>query len=126
MKGFRETLYKIIAGESEPQFIILSEEEENKLCELFAAEINGFCKLYQDFFTCACGIMRSHTPKGIQDQVEPIFFQTLYFRTVGLIGGYLPDTGIMTLPDFEGPAAMYVRENTATMQASVNTAQMLH
>ena len=51
-----------------------------------------------------------HAPKALDDQIDRILYQTIFFHTLGLIGGCAVKSGALELPDFEGPAAMYVRE----------------
>ena len=58
----------------------------------------------------SCKIMRNHAPRCIQDQIEHNVFQTCYFYTIGLIGGCAVKSKALELPEFDGPAAMYVRE----------------
>lgn len=43
--------------------------------------------LYNQLFSWACQLMHSHAPKSVSGQIDRIVFQTLFFRTVGLIGG---------------------------------------
>lgn len=110
--AFRERLYQTLSGEIQPEFMILTEKEETALFEILSEESSMMEKLYQQLFSCACQLMRTHAPKSVGDQIERIVFQTLFFRTVGLIGGYAVQSGSLALPDFEGPAALYIRRNT--------------
>lgn len=107
--AFREKIHKTVSGEIQPEFMILTAEEENSLFKILEDESSKMAELYQQIFDCACRIMRSHAPRGVSEQVERIVFQTLFFRTVGLIGGCAVKSGILALPDFDGPAAVCVR-----------------
>ena len=90
--------------------MILTEAEEKKLFAILSAEVTMMANLYKQLFACACRLMHMHAPKSVDAQIDRIVFQTLLFRTVGLLGGCAVKSGALALPDFEGPAAMYVRE----------------
>lgn len=107
--ALREKIHRVASGEAQPEFMILTEAEENGLFQILAAETSGMAELFQQAFDCACRLMHEHAPKAVSGQVDRIVFQTLIFRTVGLIGGCAVKSGALTLPDFDGPAAMYVR-----------------
>lgn len=111
-EAFREKLYQTLSGEIQPEFIILTEAEETDLFEMLSEESSMMERLYQKLFSCACQLMRTHAPKSVEDQIERIVFQTLFFRTVGLIGKCAVQSGLLVLPDFEGPTALYIRKNT--------------
>lgn len=118
--AFKEKIYKTISGKMEPEFMILTEMKEKKLFEILSEEISMMAELYNQLFFCACQIMHIHAPKSVGGQIDRIVFQTLFFRTVGLIGGCAIKSGAFTLPDFDGPAAFYVRENTKEKEESMN------
>ncbi len=113
---FKKKIYKIVLGEVEPEFIIFTKEEEKKLFEILSTEILIMKELYKKLFICACQLMQIHAPKSVSKQIERIVFQTLFFRTVGLIGGCAVKSGELTLPNFDGPVAIYVCENTKNME----------
>lgn len=110
-------IYDTVSGKIEPEFIILTELEEQKLFEILNDEISLMAKLYNNLFSCACETMHAHAPKKLADQIDRVIFQTLFFETVGFIGGCSVKTGMLALPDFDGPAAMYIRENTKEAEA---------
>ncbi len=116
----KEEIYKTVSGEMPPEFLILTETEEKHLFEIISPEALMMADLYSQLFSYACQLMHSHAPKNVGDQVDRIVFQTLFFRTVGLIGGCAVRSYALTLPDFDGPAAMYIRENTNTANSTVN------
>ena len=124
--AFGSKLYRILADGCPSEFLILSEQEERTLTTLLTAEIELMSQLYEQLFSCACGIMAAHAPKSVESQIRSILFQTLIFQTTGMIGFYLIDRGVLPLPDFDGPAALYVRENTTAAKASVLTNKELH
>lgn len=115
--AFREKIHRIVSGNMEPEFMILSEADERKLYEILSEEAVLMAELYNQLFSCTCQSLRIHAPASVSGQIERIAFQTLFFRTVGLIGGCAVKSGELPLPDFDGPAAIYVRENTKEAEA---------
>lgn len=108
--ALQEKIYQTVSGKMHPEFMILTEAEEKKLFAILSAEVTMMANLYKQLFACACRLMHMHAPKSVDAQIDRIVFQTLLFRTVGLLGGCAVKSGALALPDFEGPAAMYVRE----------------
>ena len=119
-RAFLEKVYKTVAGETAPAFMTLSEKEEGTIFEILAGETKKMAEVYDRLFQCGCRLMRVHAPKSVHPQVERIIFQTLIFRTVGFIGGCAVKSEALPLPDFDGPAAVLVRENTAEAEAIVD------
>lgn len=117
---WKEKIYKTVSGEIQPEFMILTEAEESKLFGILSEEVVMMAKLYQQLFSCACQIMHIHAPKSVREQIERIVFQTLFFRTAGFIGGCAVKHGVLVIPDFDGAAAMYIRENSKIAEAAVN------
>ncbi len=122
---FAAKIHRIVSGEIGSEFMILTEAEEARLFEILSAETSAMAEIYGRMFACACRLMHSHAPKGVDAQVDRIVFQTLFFRTVGLIGTCAVSSGALSIPDFDGPAAMYVRENTKAAEDSVNQGVMI-
>ena len=60
--------------------------------------------------------LRNIKKRNVNKEISRIVFQSLFFRTVGLIGDCAVKSGLLALPDFEGPAAMYIRENTKAVK----------
>ena len=118
--AFKEKLYRTVSGETEPTFMILTEAEERTMFELLSEEASLMAELYDQLFSCACRLMHIHAPKSVDGQIDRIVFQTLFFRTVGFVGGCAVKSGTLDLPDFDGPAAIYVRENTKAAEASIH------
>ena len=111
---FAEKIYDTVSGKQEPEFMILSVAQEQQLYEILTPEMSTVAALYEKLFCCSCELMRSHAPKTVEDRIEHILFHTLFFRTLGLIGGCAVKSGALELPEFDGPAAMYVRERGET------------
>lgn len=117
---FAAKLHHIAAGEAQSEFMILTEAEEARLFVILSPEISQMSALYDRMFECACRLMHSHAPKSVGTQIDRIMYQTLFFETVGLIGACALRSGALSIPDFDGPAAMYVRENTKQAAQSVS------
>lgn len=118
--SFKEKIYKTVSGEVQPEFLIITEAEEKHLFEILSAEASMMADLYNQLFSCACQIMHSHAPKNVSGQIDRIVFQTLFFRTVGLIGACAVKSSSLIIPDFEGPVAMYICENTKEAKSNIN------
>lgn len=108
--AFATKIYDTLSGKMEPEFMILSVAQEQQLYEILAPELSVMADLYEKLFICACELMHIHAPKALDDQIDRILYQTLFFHTLGLIGGCTIKSGALELPDFAGPAAIYVRE----------------
>lgn len=119
-KAVGEKIRDVLSGNIEPEFMILTVSEEQRLFEIPEEEISLMAELYEKLFSCACGVMHAHAPKSIADQIDRIVFQTLLFDTVGLIGACAVRSEMLPMPDFDGAAPVLVRENTEAAEASVN------
>ncbi len=117
--AFAEKICRIVAGEQEPEFMILNKEEEERLFEILSNEAAMMGHLYEQLFVCACKLMHTHAPQSVAEQVDRIVFQTLIFRTVGLMGYCAYRTGALAIPEVDGPVALYVCENTKGAEAGV-------
>lgn len=100
---------KVLAGDQEAEFMILTEAEEAQVLSLIAPESAPLTALYERMYTCACKIMKVHAPKGMEEQIAPVLFHTLFFRTVGFIGNCAVLSGGLELPTVDGPVSLYVR-----------------
>lgn len=117
--ALEEKIRRTVSGEIEPEFMILTEAEENSLFEILSTEAEMMADLYSQLFSCACRIMKNHVPKELNKQADGIVFRTLFFRTVGLIGGCAVKSKSLDIPDFDGPAAMYIRVKSAVKKDGV-------
>lgn len=107
---FIQRIYKNISGEIAPDLVIITADEESRLYDLLGDEIEMMAELYKKLFECGCRLMRTHAPKGVENQIESKLFHTLLFRTVGFVGGCAVKSGELNLPDFDGPAAIWILE----------------
>ncbi len=117
--AFAEKIRQTVAGEREPEFIILTQAEEQCLLELLSEEAVMMGQLYEQLFACARKLMHTHAPNSVAEQIDRIVFKTLLFQTVGLIGYCAYRTGALAIPDTDGPVALYVCENTKEAEAGV-------
>ncbi|MDD6799440.1 MAG: sigma-70 family RNA polymerase sigma factor [Firmicutes bacterium] len=117
--ALEEKIRRTVSGEIEPEFMILTEAEENSLFEILSTEAEMMADLYSQLFSCACRIMKNHVPKELNKQADGIVFRTLFFRTVGLIGGCAVKSKSLDIPDFDGPAAMYIRVKSAVKKDGI-------
>lgn len=118
--AFAEKIRRIVAGERAPEFMILTEGEEQRLFESLSEEAVMMGRLYEQLFDCACKLMHTHAPESVAEQVDRIVFKTLIFRIAGLIGYCAYQTGALTIPVADGPVALYICENTKEAEAGVN------
>lgn len=109
-KVIAEKICKTLNGEIEPEFMILTKAEEQKIFAILKEEISELTIFYRQLFSCACNIMRNHAPKNLGNQIEQNMFQALYFRTLGMVGYFAVKSKGLEIPEEDGPAAMYVRE----------------
>ncbi len=90
------------------EILILSEHEKNQIAQLLSEEISLIETLYNKLFEESCHIMSMHAPKQTSNIQKSIIFGTLFFRTVGFIGGCAVRSKALSLPDFIGPAAVCI------------------
>ncbi len=117
--ALKDKIYNTVSGKIIPEFMILTKTEEELLFKLLSAESLMMSKLYRELFLLACQIMYMHAPKRVYD-VDRIVFQTLFFQTLGFIGYCAVKSGELRLPDFDGAAAVYIRENTEEEENAVS------
>ena len=61
--------------------------------------------------------MIDHAPEHVREQIGRVIGNSIFFRTVGFLGGCALDTGIITIPDGDNAAPMYayrIGENVST------------
>ncbi len=119
MTLFKEKLYAAKDSGS-CEILLLYENERSQILELLSDEITLFEKLYDSFFEKACDIMSMHAPSQTDHSQESIIFGTLFFRTVGFIGGCAVKSGALPLPDFSGPAAICITKSDESSNKCVS------
>ena len=54
--------------------------------------------------------MRSHAPKAVENEIDAVMQSAIFHRTVGLMGKLAVDSGELTLPSDDLPAAAFLFE----------------
>ncbi len=93
--------------ETAPHF---TKEQLARVETILSAEIDAFAFLYNALSVCAVRIMREHAPRSVHSMVEAVIEQTLFFRTVGILGALAVHSGEMTVPDDPDVRPMLVCE----------------
>lgn len=101
-------LYEALADRSKASFMILTDTEYAALLELLQDEFFRMSKLYEYLTKQGIELMKVHAPEHMAVAIEAVITHTIYFRTVGLIGGCAVQTKALELPKEEGPVALYV------------------
>lgn len=78
---------------------VLTEKQLEMVYEILSDEINGFAKLYEHLSELAIEIMRVHAPRQIGEMIEDVIQQTLFVRTLGLIGALAVHSGGLSVPE---------------------------
>ena len=117
----KEKIYRTIAGDMVPEFVIFSKKEEEWFAQIISSELEMAEVLFEKLFACACQIMRVHAPQSVERQIKLVTFQTLYFNVMGMLGINAVKSGTMKCPDFDGPAGICVRENSEEDMKNIMT-----
>lgn len=101
-------------------FLVATEEEKTKIFSVLQKEIDLMKELYNYLFEKSCEIISMIAPKHTENIQKSIIYGTLFFRTVGFIGGCAVKSGALDLPTFEGPAAVCITKNFDKSNEIVN------
>lgn len=104
---YKQMLYDSFEDGAKASFPIFIGEEENSVANIIDSETQEMAKLYEYLAAVAADVMHAHAPKQVSGQIERIVGSTIFFRTVGFIGGCAWDTGLLTVPAENTPAALY-------------------
>lgn len=104
----RKEIKAALNGECALKYLYMTEDKEKEITEVLKEETDDMNALYERLYALSMSLMRVHAPKNIHAQAEAVVCQTLFFRTVGLIGYHAVTGGAMPEIDFDGPAAMNV------------------
>lgn len=98
------------------QFCIPAKDSGNgyreKLEEILKDEILSIAEFYDILSKTAVKIMKMHAPKAICGMVEEIIEQTIFFRTVGIIGVLAVHSGEMKVPQDKGVKPMLICDHS--------------
>ncbi len=89
-----------------------SKRQKEKLEEMLSDEISAIADFYDVLSKCAVKIMKEHAPKTLGNMVEEVIEQTIFFRTVGIIGALAVHSGEMYIPDDKSVKPMIICDFT--------------
>ncbi len=78
---------------------IFTKIQKEQMEALLSEEINELAELYTCLSVCATEIMKAHAPKVLGKMVDEVIVQTIFFRTVGLIGAMAVHSGELSVPE---------------------------
>ncbi len=111
-ENVREKLYEALEEHQKATFMILTDAEYKQLRELLKEEILSMKKLYEYLTEQGTLLMKVHAPAHMEEVIPRVIARTIYFRTVGLVGGCAVQSGALELPKEPGPVALYVYDIT--------------
>ena len=103
----REKLYTALEDRTKAEFAVMTTDEIKQVENIISDEIKDMADLYVYLTETAVKIMRSHSPNHVSDLVERIVGSTIFFRTVGFIGGCAAESGAVTVPEDDKAVALY-------------------
>ena len=104
----REKIYDALEEPQKAPFMILTNAEYVQLRILLQEEIHKMKELYEYLTELGIELMKLHAPAHITEVIPYVIARTIYFRTVGLVGGCALQSGALELPKEPGPVALYV------------------
>lgn len=103
----KQKLYAALEDRTKAEFAVMTAEELKAVENVMSEEIKEMADLYVYLTETAVKIMRSHAPDHICNQIDHIVGSTIFFRTVGFIGGCAEETGEVTIPEDDKAIALY-------------------
>lgn len=88
-------------------FAVFTGEEIKRIEIIFEQEIKDFADIYAFLNDTAAKVMGDHAPEHVREQIGYVIGNSIFFRTVGFLGVCALDTGVITVPDDDGAAALY-------------------
>lgn len=110
----RGNIYEALEEPQKARFMILTEGQYGQLLKILHEEIHMMREVYEYLTTQGIELMKVHAPAHMAEVIPDIIARTIYFRTVGLLGGCAVQAGALELPEEPGPVAMYVYAITET------------
>lgn len=104
----REKIYEALEEPQKAPFMILKDAEYAQLRKLLQEEILKMEELYEYLTEQGIALMKVHAPAHMAEVIPTVIARTIYFRTVGLVGGCAVQAGALELPKEPGPVALYV------------------
>lgn len=107
-ENVREKLYEALEEPQKATFMTLTDAEYKQLREFLQEEILRMKELYEYLTEQGTMLMKVHAPSHMEEVIPRVIARTIYFRTVGLVGGCAVQSGALELPKEPGPVALYV------------------
>lgn len=104
----REKIYEALEEPQKAPFMILKDTEYVQLRKLLQEEILKMEELYEYLTEQGIELMKVHAPAHMAEVIPTVIARTIYFRTVGLVGGCAVQAGALELPKVPGPVVLYV------------------
>ena len=104
----REKIYEALEKPQMAPFMILTDAEYKQLRELLQEEILMMREMYEYLAEQGTELMKVHAPSHMEKVIPWVIARTIYFRTVGLVGGCAAQSGALEFPKEPGPVALYV------------------
>lgn len=101
-------IYESLKEPEKASFMILKEAEYAQLRHILREEILMMKEVYEYLTSQGVELMKVHAPAHMAEIIPEVIARTIYFRTVGLIGGCAVQAGALELPKEPGPVALYV------------------
>lgn len=101
--GISDSLEAVLAGNAAAAVPVVSKEQKEAMKAILQEEIGLFAGIYESLYDCAVSVMRVHAPRSVERIIGPVLIKVLLFWTVGLIGGQAVKSGVLTIPEDDGP-----------------------
>ncbi len=110
----RDNLLEVLEGKIRAWCPVVSRMQLAKIKEILSEEITALGSVYEELYRCASQIMKVHAPKNVEEMVEYITGQTIFFRTVGFLGACAVHAGVLAVPQDRNTLPVLVYEAGGT------------
>ncbi len=106
-----ELVKQSIGGGAEAPLVYLTPAQVDRIYEeILTDEVAAMGEFYRNLTVCAAQLMHSHAPKAVADEINAVIQSAIFHRTVGLMGKLAVDSGMLTQPSDDLPAAVFLYE----------------
>lgn len=91
-----------------PEYVIFDQAQLSQAEKLLDPQIRAMADLYEKMFMLAAGLLQTHAPRSVAEQIPDVIGKTLFFDTVGLMGKCALDSGLLQLPGETSPLAVFI------------------
>jgi hypothetical protein len=102
-----QKLYAALEDRTKAEFAVMRAEELKAVENIISEEIKEMAEFYVYLTETAVKTMRSHAPDHVCNQIDHIVGSTIFFRTVGFIGGCAAESGAASVPEDDKAVALY-------------------